>query len=154
MSEVKRIRSELKHAFDGPAWHGPSVRELLNDVTAEQAARRTAPGAHSIWEIALHIATWERVVRQRLEGEPITTTPGEEDWPAVSDTGEEAWRKTIAEMEEGNRALRDAIAGLDESRLDEIVPDTSYSVYFMLHGVIQHDLYHAGQIALLKKARS
>lgn len=153
MSEIRRIRSQLRHAFEGPAWHGPSVRELLSDVTAEVAADRPVAGAHSIWEIALHIATWERVVRQRLEGELMGDPPAEVDWPEVSETGNEAWQRTLAELEEGNRALRDAIARLDETRLDDIVPEKVYSVYFMLHGCIQHDLYHAGQIALLKKAQ-
>ena len=152
MREIKRIRSQLRHAFEGPAWHGPSVRELLSDVTAERAAARPIPGAHSIWEITLHIMTWERVVRLRLDGDMPDDPPDEENWPKVSDTSQQAWQKTIAELEEGNKALRDAIARLDESRLDEIVPEKVYSIYFMLHGVIQHDLYHAGQIALLKKA--
>lgn len=153
MSEIRRIRSQLRHAFEGPAWHGPSVRELLSDVTAEVAAARPVAGAHSIWEIALHISAWERVVRQHLDGEYTGDPPDEENFPTVSDTGHEAWQRTLAKLEEGNRALRDAIARLDEARLDEIVPEKVYSIYFMLHGCIQHDLYHAGQIALLKKAR-
>jgi uncharacterized damage-inducible protein DinB len=152
MSEIKRIRSQLRHAFEGPAWHGPAVRELLSDVTAERAAARPIPGAHSIWEITLHIMTWERVVRLRLDGDMPDDPPDEENWPKVSDTSQQSWQKTIAELEEGNKALRDAIARLDQLRLDEIVPEKVYSFYFMLHGVIQHDLYHAGQIALLKKA--
>ncbi|HET9533137.1 MAG TPA: DinB family protein [Blastocatellia bacterium] len=152
MREIKRIRSQLRHAFEGPAWHGPSVRELLSDVTAERAAARPIPGAHSIWEITLHIMTWERVVRLRLDGDMPDDPPDQENWPKVSDTSQQSWQKTIAELEEGNKALRDAIARLDQSRLDEIVPEKVYSFYFMLHGIIQHDLYHAGQIALLKKA--
>ncbi|HYV05863.1 MAG TPA: DinB family protein, partial [Blastocatellia bacterium] len=66
MSEIKRIRSQLRRAFEGEAWHGPSVMELLGDVTAEQAAAHPIAGAHSIWELALHIATWERYVRRRI----------------------------------------------------------------------------------------
>ncbi|HWP44127.1 MAG TPA: DinB family protein, partial [Blastocatellia bacterium] len=86
MSEIRRIRSELRHAFEGPAWHGPSVRELLSDVTAARAAGHPIPGAHSIWEIVLHIATWERVVRQWLDGELTGDPPEEENWPEVSNT--------------------------------------------------------------------
>ena len=151
MSEIRRIRSQLRHAFEGPAWHGPSVRELLSDVTAERAARRPIAGAHSIWEITLHIATWERVVLKRLEGDMTGDPPTEEDWPAVTDTSDEAWQQTLASLEEGNRALREAIARFDEARLDELVSEKVYPFYFMLHGVIQHGLYHAGQIAMLKK---
>lgn len=152
VSEIKKIRSQLRRAYDGLAWHGPSLKELLSDVTAEQAARRPIESAHSIWELALHITAWERIVRLRLTSETAVEPSEEENFPVVRDTSEEAWRETLARLEESNRALRDAITQMDESRLDEIVSGTEYSVYFMLHGVIQHDLYHAGQIALLKKA--
>jgi uncharacterized damage-inducible protein DinB len=152
MSELKRINSQLKRAFRGTAWHGPSVMELLEGVTAEQAAAHPIAGAHSIWEIVLHIRAWERITLRRLEEwVPIEATP-EEDWPPVKETTEHAWRNALNAMSLNHDALREVIARLDESRLSEILPGTEYSVYFMLHGVIQHDLYHAGQIALLKRA--
>lgn len=152
MSEIKRIKSQLRRAYEGQAWHGPSLKELLSDVTAEQAARRPVESAHSIWELVLHINAWERIVRLRLTNPPAVEPSEEENFPPVQETSEAAWAETLTRLEEGNRALRDAITELDQSRLAEIVPGTEYSVYFMLHGVIQHDLYHAGQIALLKKA--
>jgi uncharacterized damage-inducible protein DinB len=151
MSEIKRINSQLKRAFEGKAWHGPSVSEVLAGVTAERAAAHPIPGAHSIWEIALHIATWERVGRRRLEEASPIEVSDEEDWPAVGDTTDAAWANTLEELRRNHEALRASIRQLDEARLDEIVPGTEYSFYFLLHGVIQHDLYHAGQIALLKK---
>lgn len=152
MSEIKRIQSQLRRAFEGQAWHGPSVRELLADVTAEQATARPLPRSHNIWEIVLHIAAWERVVRRRLEGEITGDLPGEEDWPPVRDQAAEAWQQALQALERGHQELREAIALLDEVQLAELAPGMNYSIYFMLHGVIQHDLYHAGQIALLKKA--
>ena len=152
MSELKRINSQLKRAFEGKAWHGPSVTELLAGVTAEQAAAHPIAGAHSIWELALHIATWERVGRRRIQESIPIDVSDEEDWPAVDDTSEAAWTKTLEELRSNHEALRAAIRELDEARLDEMVPGTQYDIYFLLHGVIQHDLYHAGQIALLKKA--
>jgi len=152
MSEINRINDQLKRAFEGKAWHGPSVSEVLADVTAEQAAAHPISGAHSIWEITLHIGTWERVGRRRIvESDPIDVSD-EEDWPAVKETGEHAWKNAVNALKFNHEALREVIAGLDDSRLKDIVPGTQYSVYFLLHGVIQHDLYHAGQIALLKKA--
>jgi uncharacterized damage-inducible protein DinB len=152
MSEIKRLNDQLKRAFEGKAWHGPSVSEVLAGVTAEQAAAHPIAGVHSIWELTLHIATWERTGRRRLqESDPIDVSD-EEDWPAVGDTSEEAWKTTLEELRRNHEALRAAIRAFDETRLDEIVPGTQYSMYFLLHGVIQHDLYHAGQIALLKKA--
>jgi uncharacterized damage-inducible protein DinB len=151
MSELKRLNDQLKRAFQGKAWHGPSVSEVLEGVTPEQAAAHPIAGGHSIWELVLHIQTWERVGRRRIEESTPIDVSDEEDWPAVADTSFAAWTNTLAELRRNHEALRAAIRELDESRLDEIVPGTTYSVYFLLHGVIQHDLYHAGQIALLKK---
>ncbi len=152
MSEVKRIEDQLRRAMEGEAWHGPSLREILEGVTAEQAARRSISAAHSIWEIVLHITVWESVVRRRLAGEVIVELPPEQDWPRPRDGGEAAWKQALADLVRGNQMLRQAILGLSEERLRETVPGKDYSVYFMLHGLVQHDLYHAGQIALLKKA--
>ena len=152
MSEIKRISSQLRRAFRGKAWHGPSVMEILENVTAEQAAAHPIPGAHSIWELVLHIRTWERVALRRIEEQAPFEVSDEEDWPAVKETTEHAWKNALNSLTLNHDALSEIISRLDESRLSDIVPGTEYSVYFLLHGVIQHDLYHAGQIALLKKA--
>lgn len=151
MQEIKRIADQLKLAYEGEAWHGPSLRELLNGVTAETAAKKPLAQAHSIWEIVLHIAAWENAVRRRLEGESLELSQ-EEDWPPVNDTSEAAWKNALAALESGHKQLRETIQRLDDSQLEGLAAGQKYSVYFLLHGVIQHDLYHAGQIALLKKA--
>jgi uncharacterized damage-inducible protein DinB len=152
MSEVKRIKSLLRRAFEGEAWHGPSVMELLKDVTAAQAAAHPIAGAHSIWELALHISTWERFVRRRIIEAAALDPTDEENFPTVQDPSEEAWRAAVDDIKRAHVELLETVAGVDEARLSEIVSGKPYSIYFMLHGVIQHDLYHAGQIALLKKA--
>jgi uncharacterized damage-inducible protein DinB len=152
MNETHRINSQLKHAQEGNAWHGPSLRELLDGVTAEQAAARPIPNAHSIWELVNHIIAWEQIVRRRLEGEAVVDVPDEINFPPVTDASDAAWQTTRQSLEASNRALRDAIKQIDDAKLEETAAGTNYSNYFMLHGVIQHDLYHAGQIALLKKA--
>ena len=151
MNEIQRIEDQLKRAFEGNAWHGPSVSEVLNDVTATQAASRPIPGAHSIWELVLHITAWEGVCRRRLEGDRAEI-PDEEDWLQLHDTSALAWELAKSTLREGHQNLRQAISRLDEARLDEpILPDMP-SVYVTLQGAVQHDLYHAGQIAILKKA--
>ena len=152
MSEVRRIKSQIRRAFEGQAWHGPSVKELLSNVTAEQAAAHPVAGGHSIWELVLHIGAWENIARLRVKGEGRDTPTTEQDWPPVADTSEQAWKSALEELERGNQALRDEVALLDDEQLNEIIPVHNYSIYFLLHGVIQHSLYHAGQIALLKKA--
>jgi len=89
-----------------------------------------------------------------LQGETVVDLPTEQDWPPVRDTSEAAWRQAVRDLERANHDLRVAIAQSTEARLADMAPGKDHSVYVMLHGVIQHDLYHAGQIAVLKKARS
>ena len=155
MTEIDRILDQHKRAYHGEAWHGPALREVLVDVTAEQAAARPLPNAHSIWELVLHITAWEDATRKALDGIPIDV-PDEENFPPVSDTGEAAWRNALTRLEAGHHALREAIARQTDDLLDtsagHFVPGRPYSFYFLLHGVLQHNLYHAGQIVMLKKA--
>ncbi len=120
-------------------------------MDAGQAAARPVAGAHSILELVLHIAAWERVARRRLEGDAAQIYNTPEDWPAA-DGAEEAWREALKALEEENAKLRAAILRLDDAKLDEPIFKDMSSTYVTLHGVVQHSLYHAGQIAVLKKA--
>jgi uncharacterized damage-inducible protein DinB len=153
MSEIERILDQLKRAYEGSAWHGPSVREVLGGIDAHQAAARPLANAHNIWELVRHIGVWEDVGRRRLAGDRAAIEiSSPEDWPPANDTSDQAWEATKSALERGHRALVDAIRQVPESRLDEPILEGMSSVYVTLHGVIQHDLYHAGQIAILKKA--
>ena len=151
MSEITRISDQLHRAFYGEAWHGPSVMELLKGVTATQAAAHPMPPAHSIWEVVNHIAAWKEAVVRRLQGEAVELK-GDKDWPPVKDANASSWKKALAALEEAHQRLEKTVSGLSDPVLDGPVPNRDHNVYFMLHGVIQHDLYHAGQIAVLKKA--
>jgi uncharacterized damage-inducible protein DinB len=151
MSEVERIADQLQRAFAGPAWHGPSLMELLQGVAAAQAAAKPLDGVHSIWEILLHIITWQDVARQRLAGETMRQLSPDEDWPALADAGDTSWQRSLDSLAESTQALHQAILKLPVTRLDEMLPAKS-SIYGLLHGVVQHNLYHSGQVALLKKA--
>jgi len=149
--EIERIHSMLKSSFSGDAWHGDSVMKIVDEINAEQAAAYPILGAHSIWELVQHMAVWEDVVRRRLGGETVLPTP-EHDWPPVRSTDAAAWKKVVETLKSNHAALERMVAEMTDDRLDEIVPAKNYNAYVMLHGIIQHDLYHAGQIALLKKA--
>lgn len=151
MEEIRRMEDQLRRAFEGEAWHGPALREALAGVTAEQAAAKPLAGAHSVWEIVLHLITWHNAVRQRLEGEPLAVRAAD-DWPLSAAAHEAAWHETLRQLERSYQDLRRAVAGLPASRLDQPIADSRSSAYATIHGIIQHDLYHAGQIALLKKA--
>jgi len=155
MNEVERITDQYRRAFEGEAWHGPSVLAIVDGITAQQAAAHPVPGAHSIWELVLHIAAWEDACRRRLQGDRAQLSD-EEDWQKVEDFSETAWKAAKQHLIDNHQELLNAISTLDHSRLDRpIIDDPSIpfsSVYVTLHGGVQHDLYHAGQIAILKKA--
>ena len=153
MTEVERIVDQSNRAFAGEAWHGPSVMEILQGITAPQAAARPLNGAHSIWEIVLHIAAWERAGHRRLKGDRAQLAAAE-DWPPVSETDEQAWELTKEQLQKSHDEFQAAVSVLDDSRLNEPVIEGMSSVYVMLHGIVQHTLYHAGQVAILKKALS
>jgi uncharacterized damage-inducible protein DinB len=153
MSESARIADQLRRAFDGEAWHGDSVLEILSGVTAAQAAARPIARAHTIWELTLHIAAWDGAVLRRMGGAAVELSDAE-NFPRVTDAGDAAWRAAVAQLRRVHEQLIAAVVALPDSRLDDIVPGkegSHYTFYYMLHGVVQHELYHAGQIALLKK---
>lgn len=150
MSEVERIAKQLQKTFSGPAWHGPAVEEVLAGVTAEMAAKRSPGGDHSIWQIVDHMTFWENIVRRWLTGD-LLRPKDEDSWSAVTDASETAWQATLDRLRSGHAALVADVAGLDDVRLQERVIDDMPSLYAILHGVAQHNVYHAGQIALLKK---
>ncbi len=152
-SESARIADQLRRAFEGNAWHGPALLELLDDVDAATAAAKPLPEVHSIWELVLHIAAWDGAACRRLAGEKVQLT-GTANFPVVPKPTEAAWRKAVAHAKSAHDELVKTVTLLPESRLRDRVPGKKYDFYFMLHGVAQHELYHAGQIAILKKAES
>ena len=152
-TEAARIADQLRRAFDGTAWHGPSLMELLGDVDAATGAAKPFPNVHSIWELMLHIAAWDAAGYRRLSGETVQLT-GTANFPVVPRPAEAAWRMDVAQVKRTHDVLVKTVAALPESRLRERVPGKRYDFCFMLHGIAQHELYHAGQIAILKKVQS
>jgi uncharacterized damage-inducible protein DinB len=151
MSESARIADQLRRAFDGSAWHGPALLELLKDVDAATAAAKPLPNVHSIWELVLHIAVWDAAAISRLRGEKCQPT-GAANFPLMPKPTATAWRKAVAETKRTHDRLIKTVAALPESRLSDRCPGKRYDLYHLLHGVVQHELYHAGQIAILIKA--
>ena len=153
MSEAERIADQLRRAFYGSAWHGPALLELLEDVDAATAAAKPLPEVHSIWELVLHIAVWDDAGLRRLDGKKWQPT-GLANFPVVTRPTAVAWRKAVAAAKRTHDQLVKTVAALPDSRLGDRVPGKRYDFYHMLPGVAQHELYHAGQIAILKKARA
>jgi uncharacterized damage-inducible protein DinB len=153
MSEIRRIVDQLDRAMNGEAWHGPHLEELLKDVSAQQAAAHPVSGAHSIWELVNHVGSWNAILAERASGNAVAVTE-QQDWPPVTDTSAESWKRALDQMRASRAQLRNAIEKLNEAQLDDIAPGKDHSIYVMLHGGVQHDLYHAGQIAVLKKGNA
>ena len=159
-SALDVIRDELARAYDGDPWHGSSVAKILVGISAADAHVHPIPGAHSIWELVLHLAAWTGEVRRRLEGgEP--GEPAEGDWPAPPQApSDAAWSEARARLRTAHEALLAAVARTPAPRLGRVVGSeqrdpaagTGITHEIMLHGLAQHHAYHGGQIAILKRA--
>ena len=152
MNESERLADQIARALNGEAWHGPSWREVLEGVGRTAALQRPVPGAHSIAEIVLHATTWHDVARRRLLGEDPAVTD-EQDWPKAAFATEQEWKEAVARLFDTGGALRDTVAAFPPARLPEKRPNVDQNWYTLAIGILQHDLYHAGQVGLLRKAR-
>jgi hypothetical protein len=151
MNESGHLARQLELALNGGAWHGPSLREALEGVTYEAAIRRPIPEAHTIAEIVQHAATWHDVVRRRLEGETPQVSDAE-DWPALEGAGEAGWTAAMTRLLDTGGALAESIRRFPVERLHESRPGLEDTWFGLILGELQHVLYHAGQIAILRKA--
>ena len=159
MHRIHGIHELMRQAYrgepgrtDATAWHGPSLDKLLEGVTAAMALARPIAGAHSIWELALHIAQWDEICARRLRGEFIPTTIGDpEDWPALPEPNESSWQETLVRLRRSQDEFLSEVEKLAPEDLEKIVPGWTWTNFLMIHGTLHHDLYHAGQIALLRR---
>lgn len=138
----------LEEGYSRKTWHGPNLRQSLKSVSAKQAAWRPAPGRHNIWELALHSAYWKYAVRRRIEGgkRGSFALAGSNFFPRPErgKAMESAWRADLALLEREHQALEAAIRRvLKRARVKKLLP--------ALYGVAFHDVYHAGQIRLLRR---
>jgi len=151
MNESKRLAEQLTKALNGNAWHGPSWREALEGVGREAAVHRPIPEAHTIAEVLLHATTWHDVVRRRLEGESPEVSDAE-DWPSVALNDDGQWSAAVARLFKTGEALAETVGRFPAEKLHEKRPGVDATWYELIIGELQHVLYHAGQVGLLKKA--
>jgi uncharacterized damage-inducible protein DinB len=156
-SEADRLIDQFRRAHDGDPWHGSPVRAILDGVTPAQAAARPIAEAHSIWELVLHMAGWRNEVARRATGQPAAE-PEAGDYPRVGDPSAARWRAALEALDAAHRNLVAVTRKIDDAQMLRPTSDprnrplgTGVTYYEMLHGIVQHDAYHAGQIALLKK---
>ena len=155
MSRANRLANHIERTVTGPMWHGPALHDVLKGVTSDQARARPLPGAHSIWELALHITAWCDIARSRLTGQALgDPTPGQ-DFPepgSVPHSGSDpAWDAAVERLAESHRRLAADVRALSDDQLKATVKE-DHTIFDMLHGVVEHGTYHGGQIALLRKA--
>jgi uncharacterized damage-inducible protein DinB len=157
MQRVAEFQDQVARIAAGDPWYGPPASRVLQGVTASQAVAYPIPGAHSIWELVLHMTSWVREVTRRV-AEGVWGQPADGDWPAVPQATPEHWRAAVAAFDQAHADLRTALEAFPETRLDVLLGTerdpamaTGQTHAQMLHGILQHDAYHLGQISLLRK---
>jgi uncharacterized damage-inducible protein DinB len=155
VNEIDRIADQLDREHSGEPWHGSTLTAILAGVDHRQAAERPLPGAHCIWELVLHLTAWKNEVRHRLAG-GLAGEPREGDWPAVGEPSAERWRDAREKLDLAHRLLLSAVKEFREEHLpvptnDPRADGIAATNYELLMGILQHDVYHAGQIALLAR---
>lgn len=152
MSLLLRI---LDQAYDKRSWHGTNLRGSIRGLTAAQAAWRPGPGRHNIWEVVVHAAYWKYAVWRRLTGAVRGSFPLKgSNWferPVKGRSGETDWRADIGVLADMHRQLRDTIAAMSAPTLHQVSPGSQFSNVDLITGITAHDLYHAGQIQLVKR---
>jgi uncharacterized damage-inducible protein DinB len=148
MSRASRLANHIERTVTGPMWHGPALAAVLDGVDAARARAHPIAGAHSIWEIVLHVTAWADIARQRIHGEFLGDPTAEQDWPPAGDD----WSRALASLTESHRRLAADVRELDDAALEAKVTGLPYPVGILLDGVVEHGTYHGGQIALLKKS--
>jgi len=152
---VRLLLEVFDQAYTAPAWHGTPLKGTIRGVSAREALWRPSARRHCIWDLVLHTAYWKCMVRRRLLRDPGTSFPRDgANWPALPERPDDAaWKRDRALLDEQHRLLHDAIARLDPAQLGRRGWRSKWRVAQEIYGIASHDLYHAGQIQILKKLR-
>lgn len=156
MNTIQHVARLLKETYEGHPWHGRSIKSLLSEVTPEMGLKNPGPGAHSIAELVYHMVTWRDFTLTRIqpqEGHDVQYYE-KNDWRTLDLNSFQTWEQGLQLLDESQQRLMSAIEQLDESILPKIVDHRKYNFKLLLYGVVQHDIYHAGQIAYAMKLLS
>ncbi|MEP6834274.1 MAG: DinB family protein [Gemmatimonas sp.] len=153
MNVSEAIADSLRRTLTGPMWHGDAINQLLSGVSAADAARRPITGAHTVWELVLHMTAWANIAQKRLSSKQQPEPTPAEDWPPhTSGQSIEAWSDAQIRLGEAYEGLAQKTEAIDRDELNTQVPGHEYTARVMLMGVVEHGAYHGGQIAMLKRA--
>lgn len=152
MAEIELMLAHYDQVLNGDPWYGDPMWRVLDGITAKAAAARPLPQAHTIWEIVMHMIFWEGVVIKRLHGQRAGLVE-ELNFPTMPEATEENWRKTLEELRASNRNFREALKKLDPAKLTELTVARKRTYAEEAQGIIEHHVYHIGQIGMLRKAQ-
>ena len=153
MGETSHVWESLQRAYEGNAWHGPGLRPLLRQVDAAAASAHPVRRGRSIWEVTTHLCLLEDRARRHLEGERLPEPQPGDTWCPMTEDTAEAWTRTLDCLDCFHAALGTVLARFPDARLAETVPGRDYPYYVLVHGLAQHELFHAGQLTVLMQAQ-
>jgi uncharacterized damage-inducible protein DinB len=151
MTDLDRIKDQFHRVFAGPSWHGASVIEVIDGLTLAEAQSRPIPGAHSIGELLRHLIAWRTLVVHRLRGDDAYKVTAALDW-TPGPASELEWMEALEQLRASQREILLLLGRFNPRLLDDPAPGSEVTWHTLFHGLLQHDLYHLGQIGLLKKA--
>lgn len=154
-TEAARIQKLLKRNWDGPMWYGSNLQETLKDITAQVAFNKPVGYSHNVYEYVKHLSCWRNFVLQYLKGNNTYSVElnSETDWATNYEATPESWQQATNELETLQQELVAIFENITDAQLEETVPGKKFNWYTMLHGLIHHDIYHSGQIVILKKIK-
>lgn len=158
MNRSEKLSTELYNSVFGDPWHGTCLKDIVNGISSEQANKRSIQSAHNIIELTLHISSWTEEILKRFNGNQ-PSPPEMGDWPQPKSQSKEYWKEVVQTLYVGTNKLIEVVKKFPEDKLDEIIGEernaplgTGFSFEGLIIGLVQHNAYHSGQIALLKKS--
>ena len=147
--EVRRFIHLLECSYSGPTWHGPPIRDVLEELSEETAFWKLG-NSHSVLEIVVHMVRWREYVLRLLSGNHNRATDSELIFPRIESPDEYDWTDTLTLLSKSQNSLLEALRHFPEDKLEDTVPgDRDYNWHYLLYGLLQHDAYHLGQIRFL-----
>jgi uncharacterized damage-inducible protein DinB len=150
MEETKRISKLFSDLYDGDAWIDVTIVGTLKNVNSGQAFSRPIANLNTIWEIVNHLISWRETVLKRMKGE-IVEEPEKNFFETVKNNSEDAWSSTLKRFEESQQMWMEFLSKFNNQDMGKFYVQSKYTYYDMIHGILQHDTYHLGQVVMLKK---
>ena len=149
MTETQRIKGLFDDLYQGNPWLDVTLVDTLSNISAEAAAKKSGD-VNSIWEITNHLISWRENVLRRVNGE-VMVTPSHNYFVPVNETSDKAWATTLENLAASQKKWTDFLQNLPDTALSDTYPSNGHTHYEHIHGIIQHDAYHLGQIVLIAK---